>query len=407
MSARVVNVTLKTGFIHTIAGAGEPGFRGDGEAATNACLNEPKNLTVDAAGNIYIADSENHAIRKIDRASGRLSTVAGRAGESQHLPQPAVSGSDIRSEEDPFAESTADGNNRFTQQSDLSGTVRYVTGGSAAGRRFAGDGGPATEAWLNFPTAVAVDAEGHLYIADTMNHRIRRVDANTGLITTIAGTGTPRYAGDGGPATSAALNEPVGLALDRRGNLFVADQSNNRVRMIDAATGEICTIAGTGQAAYNGDGMPAVDACLAGPSGLVFGEDGDLYIADTFNGRIRAVNLTTHVVRTAVGDGGDYRYQGPHEAPSASVSRPFAIAFDPRGNLLITDSDSHLLRRWNRHDLRLERIAGTGKASWGGDGGSALEADLNYPFGVAVDRNGNILIADTFNHRVRMIVGTV
>lgn len=401
-----MNATQQAGFIHTIAGTGESGYQGDGGTASHASLNEPKNLAVDRIGNVYIADSENHAVRRIDRATGKISTVAGRPRE-QGGSSRAGGPSEILPGEDPFADGTADVTSRFTQQPDLSGTVRYVTGDRRSGDRFSGDHGPATEAVLNFPTAVAVDGDGNVYISDTMNHRVRRVDAQSGVITTVAGTGAPRYTGDGGPAVAASLNEPVGLVLDPDGNLYIADQSNHRVRMIDAKTGNIHTIAGTGQAAYNGDGMAAADACLAGPSGLVLGEDGELYIADTFNGRIRAVNLVTLSIRTIAGDGGDYRYQGPAESPCASLSRPFGIAVDPRGNLLVTDSDNHLLRRWSRKDGRLERVAGTGRSSWGGDGGPALEADLNYPFGVAVDREGNILIADTFNHRIRMIAGFV
>jgi sugar lactone lactonase YvrE len=149
-------------------------------------------------------------------------------------------------------------------------------------KRFAGDGGRALDALLNFPTAIAADAEGDLYIADTMNHRIRRVDARTGRITTIAGVGLPRFGGDGGPSVAAGLNEPAALVV-QGARLYVADQSNNRIRMVDLRTGVITTVAGTGTATFNGDGKPATEAALAGPSGLTIGTDGRLYIADTFN----------------------------------------------------------------------------------------------------------------------------
>jgi sugar lactone lactonase YvrE len=255
---------------------------------------------------------------------------------------------------------------------------------------------------LNFPTAIAVDADGHLYIADTMNHRIRRVEAGTGLISTIAGVGQPRYSGDGGPSVTAGLNEPAALVvLGTR--LYIADQSNNRVRMIELTTDTMTTVAGTGTAAYNGDGMPAVEASLAGPSGLAVGGDGTLYIADTFNGRIRAVDPLTGAISTVVGDGGEYRYQGPREESSGSLSRPSGIAVDGDGNLVITDSDNHLVRRWERATGRVERVAGIGEAKSGGDGESALETGLSYPFGIVVDRRGCFLVADTFNHRIREI----
>jgi sugar lactone lactonase YvrE len=256
---------------------------------------------------------------------------------------------------------------------------------------------------LNFPTAVAVDAEGQLYIADTMNHRIRRVEAGTGRITTIAGVGQPRFGGDGGPAVSAGLNEPSALSV-QGARLYIADQSNNRVRVIDLASGIISTIAGTGSASYNGDGILATEASLAGPSGLAIGTDGTLYIADTFNGRVRSVDPTAGTISTVVGDGGEYRYQGAVEALSTSLSRPSGIAVDSEGNLFITDSDNHLVRRWDRGTGRLDRLAGVGVANYGGDGGMALEASLSYPFGIAIDRNGHLLIADTFNHRIREIV---
>jgi sugar lactone lactonase YvrE len=237
-----------------------------------------------------------------------------------------------------------------------------------------------------------------------MNHRVRVVEAGTGIITTIAGVGQPRYGGDGGPAIAAGLNEPAAVALNGRGMLYIADQSNNRVRSVDLATGHIRTVAGTGTAAYNGDGIAATEAALAGPSGLACGEDGTLFIADTFNGRIRAVDPVTGVIRTEVGDGGEYRYQSEAEAPSASLSRPSGIATDRAGNLLLTDSDYHLVRRWNRTTGLIERVAGVGITGAGGDGGTAGNAGLNYPFGIAVDGEGHVFVADTFNHRIREII---
>jgi sugar lactone lactonase YvrE len=245
-----------------------------------------------------------------------------------------------------------------------------------------------------------VDQDGTLYIADTMNHRIRRVDPS-GTITTVAGTGQARGGGDGGPAVVAALNEPTALAIhgDR---LYIADQSNNRVRWLSLVSGKIQTVAGTGEAAYTGDGIPATEAALAGPSGLAIGADGTVYIADTFNGRIRAIDPFTGTIRTVAGDGGTYRYQAANEF-SASLARPYGIALDTEENILITDSDNHLIRRWDRRKKIITVLAGNGMAGFGGDGGPPQLSSLNYPFGVAVDRCGNIYIADTFNHRIRAI----
>ena len=396
---------LKTGLIQTVAGTGVAGWSGDGALACLACLNEPKSLTIDAEGNLFIADSENHVVRKVDIKTQYIKTVVGaiqriESGAKTVSSVPVAEGVDG----DPFAESGTVNLHAVTQQSDLSGTVRYVATGTAPATRFSGDGGPAEQALLNFPTAVVVDRGGHLFIADTLNHRVRRVDAETGVITTVAGLGRPRFFGDGGLAVEAGLSEPAALALSDEGVLYIADQSNNRVRAVDLATGVIRTVAGTGKAGYNGDGMTATETGLAGPSGLALASDGTLFIADSFNGRIRAVDPVTGVIRTVVGDGGEYRYQGPDEPPSCSLSRPSGMTLDEEGNLYVTDSDNHLVRRWNRITGCIERIAGVGVADYGGDGGAALEAGLSYPFGVVMDRAGHVLVADTFNHRIREIV---
>lgn len=398
-----MNVETRIGTIRTIAGNGESGLSGDGGPAVEACLNEPKALTIDLQGNLLIADSENHIIRRVDRMTGTIVTVAGCSTPTNQRLEVVKSDTVGITDNDPLSEGGASAEGAFAQQPDLSGTVRYVMNGAGVARRFGGDGGPAVRALLNFPTAVAVDAEGHLYIADTMNHRIRRVEAGTGRMTTMAGVGQPRFGGDGGPSTAAGLNEPAALAV-RGARLYIADQSNNRVRAIDLTSGLISTVAGTGSAAYNGDGRPASEASLAGPSGLAIGMDGTVYIADTFNGRVRAVDPTTGIIRTVVGDGGDYRYQGAMEAPSSSLSRPSGIAVDPNGHLFITDSDNHLVRRWDSATGRLDRLAGVGMADYRGDGGMALEASLSYPFGIVLDKKGHLLIADTFNHRIREIV---
>ncbi|MDN5943156.1 MAG: hypothetical protein L0H94_14850 [Nitrospira sp.] len=397
---------LKAGLIRTIAGAGASGWSGDGAVASAACLNEPKSLTLDAKGNLFIADSENHVVRKVDRTTHRITTIAGRiqAFDTGATPVPSASTAE-EGDEDPLAPETSKvGLRAVTQQADLSGTVRYVAASTALAMHFSGDGGPADQALLNFPTAIVVDRAGHLYIADTLNHRVRRVDAVTGVITTVAGLGKPRYVGDGGLAVEAGLNEPAALALSDDGILYIADQSNNRVRAVDLATGMIHTVAGTGTAAYNGEGLTATETDLAGPSGLALASDGTLYIADCFNGRIRAVDPVTGLMRTAAGNGGEYRYQGLDEPPNASLSRPSGIALDDGGNLYVTDSDNHLVRRWDRITGRIERIAGVGVAGYSGDGGAALEAGLSYPFGIVLDRAGHLFVADTFNHRIREII---
>jgi sugar lactone lactonase YvrE len=397
-----MSIAAKSQIIETIAGSGQPGYGGDGGPATGALLNEPKGVAVDAQGNLYIADSENHLIRKVDRHSGFVTTIAGTTGNVSQTP--SSNEEDPRSthhEDDPFADTSAEQSHPFLQVADLSGTVRFVTNGAAGATRFAGDGGAATRASLNFPSAVAVDADGNVYIADTMNHRVRMVEAATGFIRTIAGTGHPRFSGDGGPAVAAGLHDPSGIVIGQGHLLYIADQSNNRIRVVDLKTGVISTLSGNGIAAYNGDRIPALEASLAGPSGLALGPDDQLYVADTFNGRIRAVDLKTGTIETVAGDGGEYRFQDGDDSPS--LARPYGIAFDRHQGILITDSDSHLLRSYDRSRHRISRLVGTGTAEFSGDGAPARQAGLNYPFGVAVDGEGTIFIADTFNHRIRRV----
>ena len=407
-------ITIAPGTITTVAGNGEPGCLGDGGPAVQATLNEPKSVTV-AGQALYIADSENHRIRKVDLVTGVITTVAGEGstGPLTHPSQrpvatkeqqvPRGEGQGEGEEFDPFEGSAKTKDDNVVQLADQSGTVRFLVGTTEKGR-FKGDGGPAGAATLNFPSAVAVDSRGTLYIADTFNHRIRIVDAQTGIIRTLAGTGTARFSGDGGLAEKAALNEPVALALDeQRRRLYIADLANYRVRMVDLATGTISTYAGSGSQDYDGDGQPARQGGLTGPSGLALDADGNLYIADTFSGRIRLVDVATGIISAVAGDGTEYRYQGMPNEFSTGLSRPAGIARAADGTLSITDSDNHLIRKWNPKTKIITAIAGNGAAQFAGDGGPAAKCSLNYPFGVALDNAGNLYIADTFNHRIRMI----
>ena len=393
------------GQIVTVAGSGEPGYGGDGQLGTFAVLNEPKNVCFDAEGNLLIADSENHVIRRLMHASGIIETVAGfvgmpRTGEA--IPKALLPTPDIEKEADPLAEVDDIPGQAYTQTPDLSGTVRYVVGQGIGKSRFAGDGGLATCALLSFPSAVAVDSAGNMFIADTWNHRIRQVDAKTGIIRTVAGTGQSKWTGDGGPGISAALNEPVALVLNGA-CLYIADQSNNRIRMLDLKSDVITTVAGTGDSGYNGDGMPAVESALAGPSGLALDQEGNLYIADTFNGRIRMMDHNTGFLSTVAGDGAAFRYERGVNEQSRALARPYGIAMTAEGHILITDSDHHLIRKWDGQKKEMTLVAGNGQSAWAGDEGPASNSSLSFPFGVAIDRLGNIAIADTFNHRIRYI----
>jgi sugar lactone lactonase YvrE len=393
------------GQIVTVAGTGESGYGGDGQLGTAATLNEPKNVCFDAEGNLLIADSENHVIRRLTHESGVIETVAGCVGtphSGEKIPEAPVPSHHAEKEADPLADVEDMPGRAYSQTPDLSGTVRYIVGQGLGKDRFAGDGELATRALLNFPSAVTVDSTGTLFIADTWNHRIRRVDSKTGIIQTVAGTGQAKWAGDGGPGVFASLNEPVALVLDG-GRLYIADQSNNRIRMLDLESGMITTVAGTGDSGYNGEGMPAVESALAGPSGLAIDQEGNLYIADTFNGRIRMIERNTGILSTVAGDGAEFRYERGVNEQSQALARPYGIAMTPQGHMLITDSDHHLIRKWDARKKEMTLVAGNGQSTWNGDGGPASESSLSFPFGVAVDAWGNIAIADTFNHRIRYI----
>src|SRR5437867_6463647 len=393
--------SIAPGTITTIAGAGEPGCSGEGGPALKACLNEPKSVTI-AGRALYIADSENHRIRKVDLTTGVITTVAGEGGSAE---QAGVEESSAHTtdELDPLADPVKVKDDKVVQLADQSGTVRFLVGSAEKGR-FKGDGGPAGAATLNFPSAAVADSKGNLYIADTFNHRVRRVDAATSTIWTLAGTGTARFSGDGGPGTKAMLNEPVALALDeQRDLLYIADLANYRVRVVDLDTGRITTYAGNGEREYDGDGHKALHAALSGPSGLALDAEGTLYIADTFSGRIRKIDLATRTISTVAGDGTAYRYQGMSNEFSTSLSRPAGIALAADGALYITHSDNHLLRQWSPRTNISTAIADHGPAQFAGDSGPAHACSLNYPFGAAVDQAGHLYIADTFNHRIRLV----
>ena len=331
--------------ITTFAGTGVPGFSGDGGPAVQAQLNLPGDVAVDGAGNVYVADTNNHRIRKVD-PSGTTATITTIAG---------------------------------TEESG-----------------FSGDGGAAVQAQLNLPHGVAVDGSGNVYIADTNNHRIRKVDPS-GTTATIAGTGVSGFSGDSGAAVQAQLNLPHGVAVDGSGNVYIADTNNHRIRKVDPS-GTTATIAGTGVSGFSGDSGAAVQAQLNLPHGVAVDGSGNVYIADTNNHRIRRVDssgTTTTIAGTGVsgfsGDGG--------AAVQARLNSPHGVAVDGSGNVFIADTNNHRIRRVDSSGT-ITTIAGTGVSGFSGDGGPAVQAQLYLPHGVAVDGFGNVYIADTNNHRI-------
>ncbi len=260
---------------------------------------------------------------------------------------------------------------------------------------YSGDGGAATAARLRQPYGVAVDAAGNLYIADEFNHRIRKVDTG-GAISTVAGSGTEGYSGDGGLATATQLNTPTGVAVDAAGNLYIADQNNQRIRKVDTG-GAITTVAGTGGYGYSGDGVAATAAQLYGPYGVAVDAAGNLHIADTLNNRIRKVD-TGGVITTVAGSG----TKGGTAATAAQLRHPRGVAVDAAGNLYIADTLNQRIRKVDTGGA-ITTVAGTGTSGYSGDGGAATAAQLYKPSGVAVDAAGNLYIADFRNNRIRKV----
>ena len=281
--------------------------------------------------------------------------------------------------------------------------ARFITTIAGTGTSgFSGDGGPATAAQLYNPQAATLDGAGHLYIPDTTNHRVRKIDLATGVITTVAGTGVAGYNGDGVAATAAQLNMPVALAFDGAGNLYVSDMSNRRVRRIDAATGLISTVAGTGAYGFGGDDGLATEAVLQDPHGLAFDAAGNLFIADSTSSRVRKVNAATGIITTvagggypAIGDGGP--------ATEAYLDYVSAIRFDKAGNLYVAAYAQGRIRRVSAATGIISTVAGVGTWGSAGDGGPATAAQLANPVGFDFDDQGNLYIADSYNYRIRKV----
>ena len=264
---------------------------------------------------------------------------------------------------------------------------------------YSGDGGEATSAQLNFPVGVSVDINGNLFIADQVNSRIRMVNS-AGIISTYAGgTGSWGYGGDGGLATIAQLNQPTGVSADINGNVYIADLVNHRIRMVNSA-GIISTFAGTGEGGYNGDGS-ATSAQLNYPYGLSADVNGNVYIADKGNHRIRMVN-SAGIITTYAGTGTAGYFGDGDVATSAQLNNPWAVSADINGNVYIADRDNQRIRMVNSAGI-ITTFAGTGTAGFGGDGSLATIAQLNYPHGVSTDINRNVYIPDQGNNRIRMV----
>lgn len=332
--------------ITTFAGTGASGYAGDGDIALHAKFASCAGVAFDGAGNIYIADRDNNVVRKVNTA-GVITTFAGR------------------------------------------GTAGYI-----------GDGGIATGAMLNNPTAVATDAAGNVYIADYGNNAVRKV-APSGKITTYAGTGDAGFTGDADSANAATLFQPAGLATDEMGNVYIADAGNHAVRMVDADR-IIHTIAGTGDIGNTGDGGLAEVARLGTPVSVALDAAGNIYIADVFNNVVKRVQAGTGVISTAagIGIGG---FSGDNGAANmARLNYPSGVSVDPAGNLYIADAGNNRIRVVNTSGI-ISTYAGSNAAGYAGDGGAPQAAQLNAPRSVAADGWGRLYIADYGNNVIRLV----
>jgi sugar lactone lactonase YvrE len=386
------------GSITTVAGNGVQGSAGDDGLATAAQLSNPRGVAVDAAGNLYIADTYNNRIRRVDGITGIITTLVGTGVAGYSGDGGPASAAQIYF---PVG-LTVDGvgnlyiadQNYAIRKVDISGIITTLAGDGSWG--YSGDGGPASAAQMAEPRQMSVDSAGNLYFADSFNNRIRRVDGNSGVITTVAGDGTPGYSGsgDGGQATAAQLNTPmsVAVAVDGSGRMIIADSRNLRIREVDA-TGVITSIA-KGIVGYSGDNVAANTATLNGPSSVAADSVGNIYIADYYNFRARKVD-TVGTITTVAGDGS----QGN---ALSQLGYANGVAADSLGNRYIADTGSHRILRVDSVGI-VTKVAGTGYSGFSGDNGLATVAQLNNPTAVAVDAQGNLFIADQKNFRIRRV----
>ncbi|WP_348641342.1 chitobiase/beta-hexosaminidase C-terminal domain-containing protein [Granulicella aggregans] len=339
--------------ITTVAGTGTSGFSGAGGPASGVTFAEPRGLAINKSGDLYVSDLLNNVIWKIAASAGTAELYAG------------------------------------TGQ-----------------RTYTGDGGPAASAALNYPAELALDSSGNLYVADSANNVVRKIDAATGIISTYAGTGTGYYgaSGDGGPATSASLSGPAGLAFDPAGNLYIADTGNNRVRVVTMATGVINTIAGNGNYLYSGDSGPATSAGVPNPDSVAVDKAGNLYIGSSYGARIRKVTAATGVIDAIAGFEDLAGQTGDGASATSAEVASRGLLLDSAGNLYISNSPGEI-RKLNLSTGVISDVAGIGYPGYSGDGGAAAVAEIAYPMQATFDASGNLYFADS-SFRVRKVTFT-
>lgn len=459
-NTRLLKVDAITGIITSIAGNGTSGYNGDSGPATMAALsNFITGMTVDGYGNLYFMD--NHRIRKIAAGTGIITTIAGTgtyANSGDNGPALAAEIESVNSDLliDPSntylylsqvsqprlrrinlatgiitSVLPSDGDGGPATSATLPAIVRdvavaqdgtvYIADGigrvrkvdpvtniitTAAGTTvgFSGDNGPAISAQMNDPAGMALDGAGNLFIADRYNHRIRKVAAATGIITTVAGNGSSGVPVEGAVATTTSMPLPNDVVVDGAGNIYVSNAPSHAIYKISASTGIINKIAGTGVAGFSGDNGPALTAQLNSPHGILLDAAGNLVFCDKSNHRIRSINLATGIITTIAGSGVSGTYDAP--ASIASFNLPDDIAYDPAGNLIIADLGNNKMRMLST-DGNVYTVAGTGTAGFSGDGGQATAATLRQPDGMAIVPDGKTYIADQLNGRIRTFTSPV
>jgi trimeric autotransporter adhesin len=413
--------------ISTIAGNGTAGYSGDGGLAISAELNYPGGTFVDSSGNIYIADTDNFAIREV--TGGNIQTLVGNKTLAYSGDGGLALDAELNDPGQTFIDASGDvfisdtDNSVIREVVASSADIQTVAGDGVAG--YSGDTGLATTAELNLPYGFTLDSLGDIFIADTRNSAIREVVSATGDIQTIAGTGTPGYSGDGGPAASAELSGPYAVAVDAAGNIFIADTENSAIRVVNPGTqavtiagvviqpGAIETVAGNGTACTDpsagcGDAGPATSAELNFPSGISVDASDDIFVADTFNNAVREINGSTGVIQTVAGTIGTRGYSGDNGPPtSALLDTPYGLFLDSLGNIFIADTENSVIREVVAVTSIIQTVAGDGTAGFSGDGAAGTSAELDHPLGLVGDSAGNLYIADTENSRIRKLSPTV
>ena len=338
------------GTITTVIGINKYAYSGDGDLATKAAVQDVETIIFDAAGNTFFSDYTLHVVRKVSKRTGVITTVAG------------------------------------------TGTPGY-----------SGNGGLATLATLNRPTGLAFDTAGNLYIACASSNVVQMVSKSTGIISTVAGTGVAGYSGDNIQATSSELNVPFGIAIDKVGNMYISDTAGLRVRQVVLSTGIITTIAGTGHSGDYGDGGQATAALLGGPIFLALNpSNGNLYFPDAVTNRVRMIDMKTGIISTAAGTGHEGYNGDGILATQASLYYPGAVVFDAAGqNMYISDAFNCRVRKVAMSTGIITTVAGNGKNGYSGDNGPATSAQLGYPWGLGMDKSGNIYVADLIAAVVR------